>query len=71
MSKLVGMPMYEFTVYVLEERGLLEEYKVVAAYFQESGRYTCIKDADHAVVEAYRTDLVTRIVRTEKPVERR
>lgn len=71
MSKLPGLPLYAFTVHtLLVGAGAVEEASgaITAAYFQESGAYTVFKDTEHMVVEAFKTDLVTRIVRTEKPV---
>lgn len=69
MSKPVGMPVYVFTVYTVEPTGIeWDSGMVTAAYFQEAGAYTVFKDAEHAVVEAYKTAYVSRIVRTEKPL---
>jgi hypothetical protein len=68
MSKLSDLPLYAFTVHTLEPDGLLREGAITASYFQEQGVYTVFKDTEHAVVEAYKTEFVTRIVRTEKPV---
>ena len=71
MSKLPDLPLYAFTVHTMPLiEGFPEESAgaITAAYFQESGAYTVFKDSEHTVVEAYKTELVTRIVRTEKPV---
>lgn len=72
MSKLPSLPVYEFTVHTGASFGEEQSHTLTAAYFQESGTYyTVFKDTEHAVVEAYRTDLVKRIVRSERPVDRR
>lgn len=69
MSKAGFLPLYGFTVHTVTPGGLqAESGAITAAYFQESGRYTVFKDTEHTVVEAYLTDLVTRVVRTEQPV---
>lgn len=69
MPKAFDMPLYAFTVHTaLADKTLASSGAITAAYFQEQGAYTVFKDTEHAVVEAFRTDLVTRIVRTEKPV---
>lgn len=70
MSKLPSLPLYAFTVHTVSPANGLpaELVALTAAYFQESGPYTVFKDVDHSVVEAFKTDFVTRIVRTEKPV---
>lgn len=47
----------------------VESEPIEASYFQEQGVYTLFKDAGHVVVEAYKTDLVTRVVRSEEPVD--
>lgn len=38
-------------------------YTTEAAYFVEDGTYTLFKGADHSVVAAYKTDIVTAIQR--------
>jgi hypothetical protein len=72
MSKLPNLPVYAFTVHTRDQYAdgtfKVTTGAITASYFQEQGQYTVFKDTEHAVVEAYRTDLVTRIVRTEKPV---
>lgn len=69
MSKAAFLPLFGFTVHTVNAEGSPDELKsLTAAYFQESGRYTVFKDVEHTVVEAFRTDLVTRVVRTEQPV---
>lgn len=69
MPKAVdSMPTYAFTVYTMEPGIEGDSGAITAAYFQESGAYTVFKDSEHAVVEAYKTEFVSRIVRTEKPV---
>lgn len=68
MSKVSDMPLYAFTVYTTESGIEWDSGTITAAYFQESGAYTIFKDAEHAVIEAYKTAYVSRIVRTEKPV---
>lgn len=70
MSKLADPRMYKFTVTWMGLDGLTQEAVVTAAYFQEAGPYTVFKDVEHAVVEAHKTDLVTRIARAEQPVGR-
>lgn len=73
MSNAPDLPVYAFTVHMVSPTGLPQESSgaITAAYFQESGPYTVFKLADHSVVEAFKTDYVTRIVRTEQPVDRR
>lgn len=57
---------YEFLVSLVGANGLkMEDQDVLAAYFQESGRYTVFKDVDHTMVAGFKTDLVTQILRTE------
>ena len=53
------------------EVGLVKPYmgdQFKAAYFQEQGTFTIFKDAAHAVVHAYRTDLVASIARKDSSV---
>jgi hypothetical protein len=69
MSKGPSMPVYRFTVLVSGAGAVPVEHNVKACYFQESGKYTVLKDAEHAVVDAYKTDAVLRISRAEKPLE--
>lgn len=66
-----NLPEWEYTVYVLSvSEPVVEPVKgVIAAYFQEQGALLLFKDADHTVVEAFRTDLVTRIVRGDEPLD--
>lgn len=64
MPKGSDIPSYRFQVEIRSLDGLCEEHTVHSAYFQDAGVYTVFKDADHAVIQAFRTDLVTRIVRT-------
>jgi hypothetical protein len=68
MSKLPVLPLYAYTVHWTGLDGLTQKAAITASYFQESGVYTVFKDTDHSVVEAFKTECVTRIVRTEKPV---
>lgn len=70
MSKLADPRMYTFTVTWTGLDGLVQEGTATAAYFQESGPYTVFKDVEHAVVGAYKTDAVVRVVRAEQPVGR-
>jgi hypothetical protein len=67
-SRMSKLPVYPFTVHWTGLDGLGREGELTAAYFQESGQYTFFKDVDHSVVEAFKTDRVTRIVRAERPV---
>lgn len=73
MSKLPDIPTYEFRVWTLPvglgSEVLNESDPIEAAYFQEQGVYTLFKDGCHVVVEALKTELVTRIVRSEEPVD--
>lgn len=64
------LPTYAFTVQTLCPANMLETKSgaLRASYFQEQGAYTLFKDTSHTVVEAFRTELVTRIVRTDEPV---
>lgn len=65
MSKLPVLPSCLHKVSTHEVDGLLGEYEVLAAYFQETGRFTVFKDDTHAVVDAFRTDTVLRIKRED------
>lgn len=69
MPKGPCMPTYRFTVRTAGAGGLYDEFECVAAYFQESGAFTVLKDVEHAVVDAVKTADVVRISRSEKPVE--
>lgn len=70
MSKLPELPMYTFTVTTLSIDNLKgEDVTVEAAYFQESGKYTVLKDDGHLAVDAFRTDTVLRLKRSEEPVD--
>lgn len=63
---------FEFQVWTLPLSHGLEAVKsppIEASYFQEQGVYTLFKDSGHVVVEALKTELVTRIVRSEEPVD--
>lgn len=63
---------YEFNVWTLPLSLATEAVKsepVHASYFQEQGVYTLFKDSGHLVVEALKTELVVRIVRSEEPVD--
>jgi hypothetical protein len=71
MSKLSDLPTYAFTVHTVDVDLKSQVGAITASYFQEQGAYTVFKDSEHAVVEAYKTDLVMRIVRTEQPVDQR
>lgn len=69
MSKMPELPTYEFTVFTQMGSAAPQEHTVLASYFQESGRYTMLKDDIHVVVAAFRTDLVTTIWRSGDPVD--
>lgn len=63
---------YEFQVWTMPLALQTNEVKTEpfeAAYFQEQGLYTLFKDAAHVAVSAFKTELVTRIVRSEEPVD--
>lgn len=65
------LPEWEYTVYLMSVADMsVEPVKgICAAYFQEQGALLLFKDADHTVVEAFRTELVTRIVRGDELVD--
>lgn len=69
MSKAPSIPAFRYTVLTVSPGGLPDEHTVRACYFQESGAYTVWKDAEHAVVDAFKTSAVLRISRAEKPLE--
>lgn len=69
MSKLPELPTYEYAVFTQMGNAVPQSHKVFASYFQESGRYTLLKDDIHVVVAAFRTDLVTQIWRSGDPVD--
>lgn len=68
MSKLPDLPMYEYTV-VTQVGNIAYEHKVEAAYYQEAGNFTQLKDDGHTVVHAFRTDTVIRVQRSEEPLD--
>lgn len=67
MAKLPDLPTYKFTVTWVSSDGLLRDDVVEAAYYQEAGRFTQLKDSSHVVVDAFRTDCVLRVTRTGDP----
>lgn len=69
MAKAAELPLFEYTASSWGHDGLPRENKVVAAYFQESGRYTVFKDEDHIALLAIRSDLVERIERSVDAVD--
>lgn len=69
MSKLPDLPTYEYTVSVLSSLGVQEDFLVDASYYQEAGNFTQLKDHSHVVVDAFRTDTVLRVKRSEDPVD--
>lgn len=69
MSKLPELPTYAFTVHQMALPSLdVEVGALRASYFQEQGSFLLFKDAGHVVVEAFRTETVVRVVRTDEPV---
>lgn len=70
MSKTADLATFEFAVHTLAPDGSWYKHKPVeAAYFQEQGAFTLFKDAFHIAVAAFRTELVTQIVRSDEPVD--
>ncbi len=67
---MADLATYAFTVHTISPATMTETASgaLRASYFQEQGAYTLFKDDSHMVVEAFRTELVTRIVRTDEPV---
>lgn len=65
------LPEWEYTVHLLDVPDMAprEVGDIVAAYFQEQGSLTLFKDPEHTVVHAFRTELVTQIVRGDDPVD--
>lgn len=69
-AKSPELPEWDYTVHLLAVDSMLAEpVEVVAAYFQEQGSLLLFKDADHTVVDAFRTELVTRIARGDESVD--
>jgi hypothetical protein len=71
MSKTADLPTFTYTVHTLSTTGgaEFEHEPVEAAYFQEQGAFTVFKDAFHLSVAAFKTDLVTLILRSDEPVD--
>jgi predicted ATPase len=67
MSKSPELPLYKFVVTTLVLDKPVKSV-VEAAYYQEAGRFTQLKDASHVVVDAFLTDTVLRVSRTGDPV---
>ena len=69
MAAVLPTHVYTVTFILPDAPGpLIDKAELAASYFVEEGTLLLFKDTAHAVVEAYKSDLVTRIVRTEKPV---
>lgn len=69
-SKVPELPEWEYTVWMFSPGAAPEKVDgIVAAYFQEQGSLLLFKDAGHTVVEAFRTELVTRVMRGEDPLD--
>lgn len=62
------LPEWDYTVYVMNPFSMTLEVveDVEAAYFQQDGALLLFKDAGHTVVQAFRTDLVSRVVRGDE-----
>lgn len=69
MSKMPDLPEYTFTVSTEGFDGMQRDDKVEAAYFQESGQYTVLKDATHVPVSAFKTATVLQIKRSAEPLD--
>lgn len=67
-GKSPELPEWEFTAHVMDPFSMTMNVveDITAAYFQEQGALLLFKDAGHTVVEAFRTDLVARVVRGDE-----
>jgi hypothetical protein len=56
---------WDYAVHVMDPFSMSLEVVdgIEAAYFQQDGALLLFKDAGHTVVQAFRTDLVSRVVR--------
>lgn len=70
-GKPVELPEWDYSVYVMNPFSMTLEVvgDVEAAYFQQDGALLLFKDAGHTVVQAFRTDLVSRVVRGDELVD--
>jgi len=69
MSKLPSLATYEYTVTMYGPDGVASTHTVEASYYQEAGAFTQLKDDGHMVVDAFRTDTVLRITRSDEPLD--
>lgn len=65
LVKSPALSEWDYTVHVMNPFAMeLEAVEgIEAAYFQQDGALLLFKDAGHTVVQAFRTDLVSRVVR--------
>lgn len=58
------LPSRTFTVRIVSPTDVgAEDFEVTAAYCQEERSFLTFKDSSHAVVAAYKSDYVVRVVR--------
>lgn len=65
------LPEWDYTVYVVNPLSAVPEVVkgIEAAYFQQDAALLLFKDSGHTVVQAFRTELVSRVVRGDELVD--